>query len=269
MNSSLLVRLSLFGISCLGATIILGCLRRFPLGFAGSLSAGAYMAACLKLYAGWPWAACIPMACLAGAAICIVPAIFDEALEGDEYVVLSWMLAMGLAEVIGLMEITGGQHSLIGIPPLMQDANGFSQSGWVVFTVFAIGTAIVWGFSRSLAYEEASLAGLNPHALSIAGRNPYNTSLNVHFFSGAVGGLAGSFWGPLYQTLHPSLFGLSESVVILLVCLLGGQGQPLGVLIGLAVVFLLRNCCTSRQRSVVLPLSPDRWELRRLIHLSL
>ena len=32
MNFFVLVRLSLFGIACLGATFILGSLRRFPLG---------------------------------------------------------------------------------------------------------------------------------------------------------------------------------------------------------------------------------------------
>jgi len=178
-------------------------------------------------------------ACIAGALIGMLPAVFDRALEGDEHVVLSWMLALGLAEAIGLMEITGGQHSLIGIPPLLNGTNGFALSAWLVAAVFAGALAIAWVFRRTHAYEEACLAGMNPLALSIAGRSPYLASLKVHLLGGALGGLAGSFWGPVYGTLHPSLFGLSESVVFLLVCLIGGQGEPLGVIAGLAVVFLL------------------------------
>ena len=239
MNLFDFVRVSLFGISSLGATHILGCLRRFPLGFSAVLSAGAYTAACLRIYQNWPWAICIVVACAAGALICVIPALFDRCLEGDEYVVLSWMMAMACAEAIGLMKITGGQHSLIGIPPLLRGASGFTMSAILLMAVFGGATAVGWVFRRSYAYEESLLAGLNPHALSSAGRSPYRTSLHVHLIGGAIGGLAGAFWGSLYQTLHPSQFGLSESVVILLICLLGGQGEPAGVLVGLVAVFAL------------------------------
>lgn len=238
MNLSTIVRLCLFGIACLGATLILGCLRRFPLGFAACLSIGAYVAACFRIGGNLPWAACVPLACAAAALLCAIPALADRMLEGDEYVVLSWMLAMGCAELIGLMRVTGGQHSLFGIPPLLGGPAGFSGSTAVLVVVFVVCTLIALAFRRTRAYEEACVAGINPRALSAAGGSPGRTTLYIHMVGGAVGGLAGAFWGPLYQTLHPSLFGLSESVIIILVCLLGGQGEPAGVPVGLAVVFL-------------------------------
>ncbi len=239
MESSLIIRLSLFGISCIGVTFILGCARRFPLGFAATLSAGAYTAACLRMFTGIPWPACILFACMSGALIGALPAVFDKALEGDEHVVFSWMVALGFAEAIGLMQITGGQHSLIGIPPLLEGTNAFAHAAWLVVTVFAVVVAFAYRFRRTNAYEEACLAGLNPTVLSMAGRSSYTTSLKIHVVGGTLGGLAGAFWGPVYGTLHPSLFGLPESVVFLLVCLIGGQGEPLGVIVGLAIVFLL------------------------------
>jgi len=48
-----------------------------------------------------------------------------------------------------------------------------------------------------------------PKSLAVAGRSVLSVSLQVHWMAGLCGGLAGSFWGALYQTLHPSMFGLS------------------------------------------------------------
>ena len=239
MTLSLLVRLALFGMASIGVTFLLGCLRRFPLGFAAVLSIGAYTAACLRIEAGWPWWACVAAGSLAGAVVSVVPALFDRALVGDEYVVLSWMVALGCAEMIGLMEVTGGQHSLIGIPPLFGGAKGFGQGAQVLYALFMGVMLLAWLFRRSRSYQEARLAGVCPKSLAVAGRSVLSVSLQVHWMAGLCGGLAGSFWGALYQTLHPSMFGLSESVVILLICLVGGQGEPLGVVLGLLVVFLV------------------------------
>ena len=239
MTTSLWIRLALFGIASLGATFVLGCLRRFPLGFAAALSVGAYTAACLQIYTELPWVLCLPIGSLAGASVCLVPAVFDKVLQGDEYVVLSWMLATACAETIGLMRITGGQHSLIGIPPLFGGITGFQSSAWLLGALFGVSGVIAWLFRRSYAYQEALLAGVNPRALLAGGQSVQRISLQVHLVAGLFGGLAGAFWGSIYQTLHPSFFGLPESVVILLVCLLGGQGRPWGVPVGLLTVFVL------------------------------
>jgi ABC-type branched-subunit amino acid transport system permease subunit len=149
------------------------------------------------------------------------------------------MLALACSEGIGLMEVTGGQHSLIGIPPLVAGESGFAVATWMlIFVFFSLGM-LCWLFARSRSYQEARLIGLSPRALSAAGGSVQSVSLQVHWIAGLFGGLAGGLWGAMYQTLHPSLFGLPESVIILLVCLLGGQGEPTGVAVGLAVVFLV------------------------------
>lgn len=239
MNPALLVRLGLFGSACLGATFILGCCRRFPLGFSATLLIGAYTAACLKIQSGMPWWICIAFGSLAGSLVALIPASLDRFLEGDEYVVFSWVFAMGLAEVIGQLEITGGRHSLTDIPPLRTTGGSLMPYGILALTLFFLLLSLSVLFRRSIAFQEAALSGANPNALALAGRDPHQTSLVVHLFCGAIGGMAGAFWGPAYRTLYPSQFGLSESIVILLVCLLGGQGEPLGVVIGLAAVFLI------------------------------
>jgi ABC-type branched-subunit amino acid transport system permease subunit len=51
------------------------------------------------------------------------------------------------------------------------------------------------------------------------------------------------------------VFGLPETIVILLICLIGGEGEPLGIPIGIAIVFLLPKA---------LPLSVAAGELRKL-----
>ncbi|MCP4677636.1 MAG: hypothetical protein GY854_19395 [Deltaproteobacteria bacterium] len=239
MSETLIIRLSLYGIAALGATLVLGCLRRFPLGFIGTVGVGAYTAAVTQMVAGYPWAFCLAAGAVAGALFGALPGIFDEGLVGDEYAVLSWMMAIAAYETISMLEVTGGQHSLIGIPPLFAGAVGLRNTAYLYAGSFAVILALLMAFRRSQAYDQARLAGLNPRTLAQSGQSPRAVSLKIHLLAGALGGLAGALWGPAYRSLHPSQFRLTESIVILLVCLVGGQGEPLGVLVGLLLIFLV------------------------------
>lgn len=241
MNETILIRLSIYGIAALGVTLLLGCLRRFPLGFVVTLSVGAYVASCLRVTVAWPWSFCFAAGALAGGLVGALPALIDTWLEGDEYAVLWWMLAVLAYEAVSLptlSPITGGQHSLVGIPPVFSGPEGRHLTAVTLFSAFLAAMAVLTAFRRSQAYEQASLSGLDPRVLEGAGQSVRWVSLKIHILGGILGGLAGSFWGGAFQAIHPSQFRLSESIVLLLICLVGGQGEPLGVAVGIVLVFL-------------------------------
>src|SRR5207302_556425 len=135
MEYPVLIRFCLFGIASLGATFLLGCLRRFPLGFVASVAAGAYVAACVRIACQCPWPVAIGAGALAGGLVAWVPAALGDSLVGDEYAIFSWMTAIATYEVISMLEITGGQHSLTGIPPLFSGTDGLARTAWTLAAI--------------------------------------------------------------------------------------------------------------------------------------
>ncbi len=54
-----------------------------------------------------------------------------------------------------------------------------------------------------------------------------------------LGGVAGAFYAPLVEYIDPSPFGVSTSLALLLMVVVGGQGSLPGPLLGAALVTLL------------------------------
>src|SRR3970282_558987 len=71
------------------------------------------------------------------------------------------------------------------------------------------------------------------------GLNPVANKTAAFALSAGFAGVAGAFFAPLSGFVTPSTFGFSQSILFVLVVMIGGAGSVAGPLAGAAIVVLL------------------------------
>ena len=207
-------------------------------GHSAFFGTGAYAAAVLQLRLGVsPWA-CLPLAGLAGALMgAIVGGVsFRYGLRGSYFALATLAFAEVLRILADSLDITGAG---VGLQiPLRQTAANFqfaTREGfyWVMLALTALATAAAWWLENSRFGAELVAIRENENAARALGIDATRIKLGAAVLSGALCGLAGSFYVQYYLYLDPRLaFGPEVSVTALLVPLIGGVGTVLGPLVG-------------------------------------
>ncbi len=226
--------------------LVNGYTGQFSLGHAGFMSVGAYFSAAVSLFlapsilgesGGNAWqqggfflvALCAGGLCAALAGLLVgVPSL---RLKGD-YLAL---VTLGFGEIIRVIfqnvEKLGGALGLNGIP-------AFTTIFWVIsfvaLTVFVVNCLVNSTYGRGfLATHDDEVAseavGLNTTRYKI-----------VAFVIGAFfAGIAGGLYGHFKLTITPTGFDFTKSIEIVVMVILGGMGNTLGVILAAILLTLL------------------------------
>ena len=241
-------------ISNIGINIILavslnlvnGFTGQFSLGHAGFMSVGAYAAAAFSLFlgpqllgsaGGTPFQqGCLFFgalltggffASLAG----LLVGVPSLRLKGD-YLAL---VTLGFGEIIRVIiqnvEFLGGALGLNGIPPY---TTIFWVLAFVALSVFVVSCLVNSTYGRGfLATHDDEIAseavGLNTTHYKIV------AFVIGAFFAGTAGGLYGHF----KMTITPTGFDFTKSVEIVVMVIMGGMGNTLGVILAAVLLTLL------------------------------
>jgi len=226
--------------------LVNGYTGQFSLGHAGFMSVGAYLAAAVSLFLGprllgedggtavqqgLLFLGALVAGGLGAALAGLAVGIPSLRLKGD-YLAL---VTLGFGEIIRVIfqnvEFLGGALGLNGIPP-------YTTIFWVlafvalsVFTVTClVGSTYGRGFLATRDDEVASEAvGLNTTRYKI-------TAFVIGaFFAGTAGGLYGHF----KMTITPTGFDFTKSIEIVVMVILGGMGNTLGVILAAILLTLL------------------------------
>ena len=225
--------------------LVNGYTGQFSLGHAGFMSVGAYLSAAVTMYcARWfgedggtalQEGGLFLMALIAGglsaAFAGLLVGVPSLRLKGD-YLAL---VTLGFGEIIRVtfqnVESLGGALGLNGIPPY---TTIFWVLAFVAVTIFVV-TCIVKstygrGFLATRDDEIASEAvGLNTTRYKI-----------VAFVIGAFfAGIAGGLYGHFKLTITPTGFDFTKSIEIVVMVILGGMGNTLGVILAAILLTLL------------------------------
>jgi ABC-type branched-subunit amino acid transport system ATPase component/ABC-type branched-subunit amino acid transport system permease subunit len=219
-----------------GLNVLLGLAGEVSLGQAGFLALGAYGVGILTTKAGLGFWEALPLAVLLVAAISVVLSIPALRVTGPYLAMVT--IAFGfIVESVSVewQNVTGGASGLSGIPA------PFGTGGTALLACGFCALALVsfYYFARSplgLAMQAIAAAPAAARSIGI-GPLPVRTAA---FVSAAVtAGLAGGLQAALTGFIAPSSFPFSQSILFLLVVVVGGAGRTLGPLIGSAVVVLL------------------------------
>lgn len=226
--------------------LVNGYTGQFSLGHAGFMSVGAYFSAAVSLFlvpkffpelgdsalhTGLVFIGALLAGGLCAACAGLLVGVPSLRLRGD-YLAL---VTLGFGEIIRVIfqnvEWLGGALGLNGIPP-------YTSIFWVIafgaITVFVV-TCLVHstygrGFLATHDDEVASAAvGLNTTRYKI-----------VAFVIGAFfAGIAGGLYGHFKLTITPTGFDFTKSIEIVVMVILGGMGNTLGVILAAVLLTLL------------------------------
>src|SRR5580692_8252620 len=238
----LLGTLATTALAGIGLNVLLGLAGEVSLGQGGFLALGAYGVGILTTKAGLGFWEALPLAVLAVAAISAVLSIPALRVTGPYLAMVT--IAFGfIVESVSVewRDLTGGASGLVGIPAPF----GTGGTALLACGLCALALAAFHAFARSplgLAMQATASAPAAARSIGI-GALPVRTAALV--LSAVAAGLAGGLQAALTGFIAPSSFPFSQSILFLLVVVVGGAGRTLGPLVGAVVVVLLPELLAS------------------------
>jgi branched-chain amino acid transport system permease protein len=223
-------------ILALGLSLFLGYTGQISLGHAAFFGTGAYTTAILTTRYGFPpfvafWASAVAAACLSYL-------IGKPILKLKGYFLALATLGFGeifLVVVRESQDLTGGVIGIFGIP-------WFSVAGFS-FDSYVKQYYLVWGvlmglllFCKNLIRSKMGRAFLavatSEDAASTVGIKVAHIKLGAFVLGAAFAGFAGNLFACIMSTANPEAFGLSLSVLVIMIVILGGMGNLYGPIAG-------------------------------------
>ncbi|HZQ48185.1 MAG TPA: branched-chain amino acid ABC transporter permease [Verrucomicrobiae bacterium] len=227
--------------------LINGYTGQFSLGHAGFMAVGAYTSAAITLYGGPKFFAALGsagpvptnvlflLALIAGGLVAagagLIVGIPSLRLKGDYLAIVT----LGFGEIIRVLfrnvESLGGALGLNGIPFY---TNFFWTYGFVAVTVYVVISMVHSTYGRGfLAVRDDEVAaeamGINTTRYKII------AFVVGAFFAGAAGGI----YAHAVRSIDPRGFDFIKSIEIVVMVILGGMGNTIGVILAAVVLTLL------------------------------
>ena len=153
-------------------------------------------------------------------------------------IAFGFMVEHGAVEWRGL---TGGQNGIMGVPPLSPFGVNIGERGVAIagLALAALATWMYWKLTMSPLGRAMRAVRDSQTAAESVGLNPVTMKAAAFAISAACAGLAGGLFAPLSGFVTPSTFAFSQSILFVLVVMIGGAGTVAGPLVGALVVVLL------------------------------
>ncbi len=236
-----LANVALLALVGIGLNVLLGLSGQVSFGHVGFYAIGAYTVAILTTKAGWSFWAAWPLAALIGGfagALLALPAL---RVKGPYLAMIT--IAFGFIVEHGIVEasgLTGGQNGIMG---LAAPSLGFAQGERAValLAIVAVGVGLAGYAWLSRGTWGAALRAVRDAetAAESIGLNPLLIKTVAFAVSAVLAAAAGALFAPLSGFVTPHTFGFLQSILFVLVVMLGGAGSVAGPLVGAVVVGLL------------------------------
>jgi ABC-type branched-subunit amino acid transport system ATPase component/ABC-type branched-subunit amino acid transport system permease subunit len=225
----------------IGLNVLLGLTGQVSFGHVGFYAIGAYTVAILTTKQVSFWLALPAAAALAGliGALLALPAL---RVRGPYLAMVT--IAFGFIvehTAVEWRDLTGGQNGIMGIPSPAALGFAVGERG-VALLAIAFAAVLVYAFWRLSAgpWGKAMRAVRDSEtAAESIGLNPVTIKTMAFALSAVCAGLAGGLFAPLSGFVTPSTFSFLQSILFVLVVMVGGAGTVAGPVVGAALVVLL------------------------------
>ena len=243
-----LANVALFAIVGIGLNVLLGLTGQMSFGHVGFYAIGAYAVAILTGKAGWSfWAAWPAGALIAGAmgALLALPAL---RARGPYLAMIT--IAFGFIvehAIVEARDLTGGQNGIMGIAGPVLGGLAQGERAAAMLAVITAGVALAafamlsrggWGAAMRAVRDSETAA-------ESIGLDPLRIKTVAFAVSALCAGAAGGLFAPLSGFVTPHTFGFGQSILFVLVVMIGGAGSVAGPLVGALVVGLLPELLAS------------------------
>ena len=237
-----LALVGLTAIVCVGLNVLLGLSGQISLGHVGFYAIGAYVVGILTTKTAIGFWLAFPLAGLIAGIAGVLLAVPALRVRGPYLAMVT--IAFGFIVEQGAAELgwlTGGWNGLIGIPPPSLAGRKFAEREIAVLVVL-LTVAAFWLYARLEAspWGKAMRAVRDSEVASQSiGLDPTLIRTVAFALSAAAAGLAGGVFAAMSDFISPESFPFFQSILFLLVVMIGGADRVLGPLIGALVVVLL------------------------------
>lgn len=237
----LLILICIYIILAVSLNLIIGFVGLLNLGHAAFFGIGAYTSALLTL-AGIPFIISFISSFILAGIFGLLISIPCIRLRGDYLAIAT----LGFGEIIrailkNWVSLTRGPLGIPGIPKASIGIIFNTQIKFLIFaaimallTIFIIKRIVHSPFGRVLrAIREDEIAAQS------LGKNISKYKIIAIVIGAAFAGIAGSLYAHYITFIDPTTFTLTETILMLLMVVLGGMGSILGSVIGAAVLIIL------------------------------
>ena len=238
----IIVTVGLTAIVGIGLNVLVGMSGQISLGHVAFYAIGAYAVGILTTAYQWSFWPALAVSGIASGTAGVLLAIPALRVRGPYLAMVT--IAFGFVVEQGAAEwqnLTGGWNGLSGIPgPTVFGTDiGEKGIGYLTVGITALSAAAFAWLSRS-PWGNAMRAVRDSETASVSiGLDPTPIRTMAFGISAAAAGIAGGIYAPLSGFISPESFPFFQSILFLLVVMLGGADRVLGPLIGACVVVLL------------------------------
>jgi ABC-type branched-subunit amino acid transport system ATPase component/ABC-type branched-subunit amino acid transport system permease subunit len=234
----IMATLALTAVVGTGLNVLLGLSGQVSFGHVGFYALGAYAIAILTVGAKWSFWAALPAAAAVSALVGALLALPALRVRGPYLAMVT--IAFGFIVEHAAVEwrgVTGGQNGIMGIAA----PGGIGERGVALASIAlaALGTAAFWLLGCSRWGSAMRAVKDSEAAAESIGLSPVAIKTAAFTLSAVYAGVAGAFFAPLSGFVTPSTFAFSQSILFVLVVIIGGAGSVAGPLVGAAIVVLL------------------------------
>lgn len=240
----LCVVVSIYAIFALSLNVEVGYTGLFNFGHVAFFAIGAYTSALLTLSGtsfAWSLPAALFLAGLCGFLLS-VPALN---LRGDYFGIAT----LGFGEILRMIFnnevwLTKGPMGLPGIPRPEFFGYVFDtlprylalSAGFALFTFTVLAFVVLSPFGRALKAVRD-----DETAAEILGKNAFQFKIRSFVIGSVFAGLAGALWAHYATFISPGDFTLTETILVLLIVVMGGKGTLTGPLVGAVALIVFQE----------------------------
>jgi branched-chain amino acid transport system permease protein len=254
---SVITEAAVFAILALGLDVVWGWAGDFDLAFYGYLALGSYMTFVLTI--GKPVApvqyiigghlpVLLAMVLAVATVVCLAAVIGAVALRNLREIYFAVTTLGAVSALFLLVEnytpLFNGFNGVYGLVNPGQAALNLTYNGYrivflvAVLVVLALAYLLVQRLSRSPFGRMLRSVREDERAAAAYGRRVFSAKYRAYLFGAALAGLAGSLFAIFISAFNPSAWSPQELLVIYAAILVGGRGNPRGVIAGVFVVYI-------------------------------
>ena len=228
----------------LGLNMIVGFVGLLNLGYAAFFAIGAYTYALVNLHTGLGMWWGLPLSAAVAGVAGVLLGLPAVRIRGDYLAIVT----LGFGEIVRLVVTnlerwTGGPNGLMGIANPRIGSFDFGVASapyyWLTLGLVAVVAWLSWRMMSSRIGRAWAAIREDELAAACMGIDAVRLKLLAHGCGAAVGGLAGCVFAAKQGAITPDSFDFVLSVMVLAMVVLGGLGNPLGVILGALVLTVL------------------------------
>ena len=243
-----LANIALIAMVGIGLNVLLGLTGQVSFGHVGFYAIGAYTVAILTTKAGWDfwsaWAVGTLLAALLGTLLAL-PAL---RVKGPYLAMITIAFSFIVQHaIVEMADVTGGQNGIMGIMPPQLVASWGPEQTVTVLAVIAVAVLMTGYALLSSGTWGAAMRAVNDSetASQSIGLNPLVIKTVAFTVSAATAGLAGGLFAPLSSFVTAETFSFMQSILFVLVVVVGGAGTIVGPIVGALIVGVLPELLAS------------------------